>query len=75
MGEREYCSVVMGNCRAPAGFQAGGGVWANEEGPYARAACFACGDPVCTNPDCSQRVRYRRFGRRRLCRWCIEEEA
>lgn len=60
------CCVVAGNsCKAPANFDMEG-----ERG--ARAECFACGDKVCTSPDCSLILAYLNFGRRRICTTCQE---
>jgi hypothetical protein len=38
-----------------------------------RTACFACGQPVCTNADCSTRIRWYTFGVKRICTNCQDE--
>lgn len=54
------CKSVGRGCEAP------------PSGPcYTRAKCFACGEHVCTNSDCSRRVRYYNYGIRRLCNSCL----
>ena len=63
--ELHTCHVVGAGCNAPP--------FAVESD--ARTECFACGNYVCTNSTCSRRVRYFRYGRRRLCTHCIEENA
>lgn len=58
----ETCCVVDQECLSPA----------NLEPPVpVKARCFACDQPVCVN--CSKRVRYFEFGRRRICADCQEE--
>lgn len=60
----ETCSVVERGCYSPA----------NMEPPErARAVCFACGLAVCSNPDCSRRLKYLDYGVRRLCLYCAEQ--
>jgi hypothetical protein len=50
------------DCKAPPSFG----------GEYVRVGtCYRCGLPVCTN--CSLRVRYLRYGQRRLCHNCLDE--
>ena len=69
---KEKCHVANQGCRAPAGYGCYSGC-SDETGrpPYARCKCFACGLPVCSN--CSKIVKYKRYGKRRLCDTCIEE--
>ena len=55
----ESCNVVNQDCKAPPALPAA-----------TRAKCFACGLPVCTNPQCSTRIQWCRYGRRRVCAKC-----
>jgi hypothetical protein len=55
------CNVVHEGCLAPPALAFTG----------TQAVCFRCGNYVCTN--CSRRVRYQRYGRRRLCDHCRAE--
>lgn len=57
------CFVANVDCDAPA----------NLEEAYTSATCFACGEPVCMDPGCSKRIRWCRFGRRRVCSICVEQ--
>lgn len=65
MSRRPQCDVSGPGCRAPAG---GAGLY-----PTARAECFVCGLAVCTNPACSRRMPYHRYGIRRVCAKCQEQ--
>jgi hypothetical protein len=38
-----------------------------------RGECFACGLPVCTDKECSRRMKWYRYNRRRVCIHCQEE--
>lgn len=38
-----------------------------------RTQCFACGEPVCKA--CSRLMRWYRYGRRRICDRCREDDA
>jgi hypothetical protein len=61
--EKPYCHVVNEGCKAPpATFDS------------TRAECFACGNHVCTGSACSRRVIWHRYGRRRVCAECLEQE-
>ena len=62
--DRIVCSVVNGNCEAPAGYLGGGGITDGEGN--ADYECDGCGEPVCG--ECSQL----REGRR-LCDYCDED--
>ena len=59
------CHVVNRGCKAPPAL-----AWSRT-----RAKCYACGESVCVGPECSRRVRYYRYGRRRLCAGCVAELA
>lgn len=60
----ETCSVVYDqSCKSPANLYPPERV---------RAVCFACGLAVCTAPQCSQRLTYKWYGRKRICRSCGE---
>ncbi len=62
--EAKTCCRVERYCKAPA----------NLTEFYGRLAqCFRCGEDVCTADGCSKRVTYLRYGRKRLCGWCIED--
>lgn len=63
--EKEACCVVDEGCRAPANLL-------RADRPRLRAKCFACGEPVCTN--CSKRMKYFRYGVRRICNRCQEDQ-
>lgn len=67
-----FCSVVLDDCLAPAGWIVGGSGYAPGT-PGRRAECFACGQPVCTN--CSRVRSYLNYGRKRICASCEEEFA
>lgn len=54
------CDVVETNCQAPPALFTS-----------TRGTCYRCGNPVCLN--CSKRIVYLRFGRRRICNNCVEE--
>lgn len=62
--KRRVCCVCNEECKAPAAYRAGSGVFEGEGS--ARCTCRQCGMPVCSA--CSKRVR-----RIRLCRDCIGE--
>jgi hypothetical protein len=57
------CNQVGSGCKAPPAIA----------GYNTRAECFACGLPVCTNPSCSKRIQWYRYGRRRVCVGCIKD--
>jgi hypothetical protein len=57
------CDVVAPGCTAPPGL---GRLVAP-----ARHTCYRCGNPVCGN--CSRRVVYMTYGRRRICLNCLDE--
>jgi len=61
----DTCAVVGSDgCHSPAGTSY-----------YVRLAeCFRCADSVCTDFYCSRRVLYGKYGRKRLCATCIDEE-
>lgn len=62
--EGETCSVVNGDCLAPAGYAFGGG--AVDGTDYVTTTCSVCGEYVCEN--CSKMIK-----RKRVCDNCIEE--
>lgn len=62
--ERPVCCVVERYCLAPANLQ-------DDCRPARICVCFSCGLDVCR--ECSRRVTYGRYGRKRLCLSCIEE--
>lgn len=63
------CEVSGDDCLAPAGYQVGGMGGGIIQGTKpARATCFACGLPVCSN--CSTFREWARFGRKRVCDEC-----
>ena len=67
------CSVVRGECKAPAGLQAGGLGGGVYECQAARVSeCHWCGADVCTSADCS-RVVLRDGKKRRVCTDCLEQ--
>lgn len=35
-----------------------------------KAECFACGLSICISKNCSRRIQYYRYGRRRICKSC-----
>lgn len=49
------CSVVNGNCKAPAGYLVGARVGSSDARTSAK--CYRCGEFVCTDAGCSRRVR------------------
>lgn len=57
------CDVANQGCKAPPGLAF----------TFTTAACFACGMGVCTNAQCSRRIQYLRFGRKRICFNCQRE--
>lgn len=61
-GPPNPCTVVAGPaCRAPA------------NGPRStRARCYACGEPVCVDPDCSTVRWWHGQPKRRVCANCID---
>ena len=76
MTERISCAVVNDGCKSPAGYRIGlhGSGEAPEGTPSCRAECFSCGQPVCTDPGCSQRIAWGKHGRRRVCQHCQDDE-
>ncbi len=60
MSEEKACCVANTNCKAPA----------NCPTTSRMSVCFACGDFVCMN--CSRRIRWFHYGRRRICDNCRE---
>lgn len=58
----DTCHVSNQDCCASPGVS---------DGDLTRAECFACGLPVCVK--CSKRVRYFKWGRKRVCDHCREE--
>jgi len=69
------CSIVQGECKAPAGLQAGGlGGGVYEYSPARVAECYQCGADVCTSADCS-RVIMRKGKKRRVCATCLEQSS
>jgi endonuclease III len=65
---RRVCVISGYECLAPAAVKTGSGV--AEGNGSARATCFACGEPVCTN--CSALVYWRGESKRRICANCLE---
>ena len=62
-GERfphRSCNVVNQGCTAPPGIASS----------FTKATCFACGMSVCVGPQCSRRIRWHKYGRRRVCHSC-----
>lgn len=58
---RSCNAVTSDHCEAPPAFA----------DSYTKGTCFGCGMPVCSR--CSSRVKWYRYGRRRICDNCLEE--
>lgn len=67
------CSAVEQGCKSPANLDVSDEEDSNAASRMsARTTCFKCGGAVCTNVECSSRVRY--FKKRvRLCSGCRDE--
>jgi len=58
------CNPVEEGCKAAPGLA----------DSHTKATCFACGLPVCTNPQCSTRIQWKGYGRKRVCAICKDQE-
>lgn len=68
-----FCCVSNGDCKAPAGYGISGvGTCSGDKGT--QGTCYSCGEPVCAGENCSQRMKWHNYGRKRICRNCHDPE-